>query len=62
MYKELITAEFVDRIFFGRLRPEDIQYIFVSKDQIILAEAHCSYFSVDFRLICSYFVLETTVN
>ena len=37
-------------------------YPFFRKNRIILAEAHCSYFSLDFRLICSYFVLATTVN
>ena len=34
-----------------------INTLFLSKNQLILTEAHCSYFSVDFRLICSYFLL-----
>ena len=36
--------------------------LFFSKNKIILAEAHYSYFLVDFRLIWSYFALATTVN
>ena len=37
-------------------------HFFFSKNQIILAEAHFLFSSVDFRLICSYFVFVITVN
>ena len=41
------------------LRPSDVGYFIIN---IILTEAHCSYFLVDFQVICSYFTLATTVK
>ena len=45
----------------GALTQNDSTLVF-SKNQIIVQRFSVLIFSVDLRLICSYFVLETTVN
>ena len=61
-----IISKYAERNHYNVVNGEVLRFgnvtLFFSKNQIILAEAHCSFFSVDFKLICPYFVLVITVE